>query len=89
MDRVLKRQLNAEQYMAAIKEVDVDSIMTAHREEFTRDPGLIYYMDALMLISSLQWELEYTVAEYGLNAALDDKKNLEDLLGRFPQTSDR
>jgi hypothetical protein len=88
MDRVLRRQLNAEEYKAAINELDVDSIMATYREEFKSNPSLIYYLDALMLVASLQRELDFEVAEYGLNVALDDKKNLEDLLRRFPNPSD-
>jgi hypothetical protein len=88
MDRVLRRQMNAEQYKAAINELDVDSIMATYKEKFKSDLSLIYYLDALMLISSLQRELDFEVAEYGLNVALDDKKNLEELLRSFPNPSD-
>ena len=88
MDRVLRRQLNAEQYKAGIDELDVDSLMVTYKDDFKSDSSLIYYMDALMLIASLQREFDFELAEYGLNVALDDRKNLEELLRKFPTPSD-
>jgi hypothetical protein len=38
--------------------------------DFKKNAGLVYYLDALMLLSSLQDELDFQVAEYGTNVAL-------------------
>lgn len=88
MDRLLKRQIDLDEYTARIKGLNVDDVMATYRDDLRSDPALIYYLDALMLLSSLQVELDFQVAEYGINAAIDDKKNLEELLRRFPETSD-
>jgi hypothetical protein len=88
MDRLLKRQIDLDEYKSRILGLDVEGIMAAHREDFKSDPSLIYYLDALMLLSSLQIELDFQVAEYGVNVALEDKKNLEELSKRFPEISD-
>ena len=88
MDRLLKRQIDLDEYKSRILGLEVEGIMAAHREDFKSDPSLIYYLDALMLLSSLQIELDFQVAEYGVNVALEDRKNLEELLKRFPETSD-
>jgi len=53
-----------------------------------KDARLVYYLDALMLLSSLQQEIDFQVAEYGIDAAMEDRKNLKELLGKFPETAD-
>ena len=46
-------------------------------------PKMVYYLDALMIISSLQHELDFQVAEYGVNVASEDIKMLRELLSKF------
>jgi hypothetical protein len=47
---------------------------------------MIYYLDALMLLSSLQQQLDFQVAEYGEIVASEDMKCLRELLDKFPNT---
>ena len=48
-----------------------------------RDPDLVHYLNALMMLSSLQHELDFQVAEYGANVASEDISMLKDLLLKF------
>jgi hypothetical protein len=84
MDELLRYHIDNDEYAAKLREFDVDSILEEHKEEFKTNPSLVPYLDALMLISSLQHELEFQVAEYGANVALEDMKVLKELMERFP-----
>ncbi len=86
MDKLLRDRIDLTEYSDQLKALDVDSVMVAYEPDFKEDAGLVYYLDALMLISSLQHELEFQVAEYGSNVALEDMRNLEELLKKFPKT---
>lgn len=85
MDDFLRDRLDLAEYSNRLKALDVDSLMETYKEDFKRDPGLVYFLDALMLLSSLQHELEFQVAEYGANTATEDLKNLRELLDKFPK----
>jgi hypothetical protein len=85
MDDFLRQRVDLEEYSARLKELDVDRLLEIYQEDFKRDSGLVYYLDALMLLSSLQHELEFQVAEYGANVATEDLKNLRELLEKFPE----
>ncbi len=86
MDDLLRDRIDVEEYAAKLNELDVDHIMVTYEEDFKRDVRLVYYLDALMLLSSLQHELDFQVAEYGVNVALEDMRCLQDLERKFPQT---
>jgi hypothetical protein len=86
MDKLLRDRIDLKEYSDQLKALDADSVMVAYEPDFKEDAGLVYYLDALMLISSLQHELEFQVAEYGSNVALEDMRNLEELLKKFPKT---
>ena len=66
--------------------LDVKDILVTYKEDFKKNAELVYYLDALMLLSSLQDELDFQVAEYGANVALEDMRYLEELLDKFPET---
>ncbi len=85
MDDFLRARIDLEEYAAGLRGLDVDSLMETYQADFKRDPGLVYYLDTLMLLSSLQHELEFQVAEYGANTATEDLKNLRELLEKFPK----
>ncbi|MGQ9920308.1 MAG: hypothetical protein ACUVRZ_03145 [Desulfobacca sp.] len=84
MDGLLRDRLDVETYARQLRELEVDGLMETYKEDFQRDASLVYYLDALMLLSSLQHELEFQVAEYGRNAATEDIKILRELLQKFP-----
>lgn len=86
MDDLLRRRIEIDEYSAKLRALDVESVIVAHEEDFKTDPSLIYYLDSLMLLSSLQHELDFQVAEYGTNVALEDMRNLEELMRKFPNT---
>ena len=86
MDGLLRYRIELEEYAEKLRELDVDSIMVAHESDFKTDEKLVYYLDALMLLSSLQHELDFQVAEYGTNVALEDMRNLQELVKKFPET---
>ena len=86
MDQLLRAHIHIEEYAEQLRALDVDRVLVAHEPDFKRDAGLVYYLDALMLLSSLQHELDFQIAEYGSNVALEDMRNLEELLKKFPLT---
>jgi hypothetical protein len=85
MDDLLRFRIELSEYSEKLKALDVESVMVAHQEEFKTDASLVYYLDALMLLSSLQHELDFQVAEYGVSVALEDMRNLEELEKKFPK----
>ncbi|MBM3301942.1 MAG: hypothetical protein FJY85_18565 [Deltaproteobacteria bacterium] len=85
MDRLLRDRIDLKEYADNLRTLDVDSLMETYQDDFKREAGLVYYLDALMLLSSLQHELEFQVAEYGSNVALEDMRYLEELLKKFPR----
>lgn len=86
MDALLRDRIDVEEYAAKLNELDVNHVMATYEEEFKRDARLVYYLDALMLLSSLQHELDFQVAEYGANVALEDMRCLQELERKFPQS---
>jgi hypothetical protein len=86
MDQFLRRRIDVEELSASLKALDAKGVLVTYKEDFKKDAGLVYYLDALMLISSLQDELDFQVAEYGNNVALEDLRYLEELLDKFPKT---
>jgi len=86
MDDLLRYRIELDEYAEKLRALGVESIMVAHEKDLKTDASLVYYLDALMLLSSLQHELDFQVAEYGANVALEDMRNLEELLKKFPKT---
>ncbi len=86
MDGFLRDRLTLNEYAQRLRALEVDSLLAAHKADFQKEPSLVYYLDALMLLSSLQHELEFQVAEYGANAATEDIKILRELLSKLPQS---
>lgn len=84
MDAFLRDRIDLEQYASGLKALDVDTVLATYKQDFQNDVGLVYYLDALMLLSSLQHEFDFQVAEYGANVALEDMRNLQELMGKFP-----
>ncbi|MFZ1985572.1 MAG: hypothetical protein WAU91_14235 [Desulfatitalea sp.] len=83
MDDLLRDRIDMQAYARGLKALDADSLLEAHQQEFKRDPKNVCYLDALMIISSLQHELDFQVAEYGANVASEDIKMLKELLPKF------
>jgi len=83
MDDFLRDRLDLDRYAGKLKELDVDSVMVKYKDDFKKDVRLVYYLDALMILSSLQHELDFQVAEYGGNVATEDIKMLKELLRKF------
>ena len=83
MDDLMRDKIDMQAYASSLKALDADSLLEAYREDFKQDPKIVYYLDALMIISSLQHELDFQVAEYGANVASEDIKMLRELLPKF------
>ena len=83
MDGFLRDRMDFAEYAAKLKELDADSVLDRYKDDFKSDVKLIYYLDALMMLSSLQNELEFQVAEYGGSVASEDIKMLRELLHKF------
>ncbi len=75
--------MDVSEYAAKLRELDADSVLENYRDDFKDDVRLVYYLDALMILSSLQHELDFQVAEYGGNVATEDIKMLRELLHKF------
>ena len=86
MDQFMRDRIELDVYRRKLSEFDVDSLLDAYMEDFKKDAGMVYYLDALMLLSSLQQELDFQVAEYGESVASEDMKCLRELLAKFPNT---
>jgi hypothetical protein len=85
MDAFMRDRIDVEQYAEELNRLDVDSVMVAFEDELKKDARLVYYLDALMILSSLQHELHFQVAEYGANVAKEDMRNLQELAAKFPK----
>lgn len=83
MDDFMRYKIDLDVYGQKLRELEVDRLIETYKEDFKKDAGLIYYLDALMLLSSLQQELEFQVAEYGANVASEDIKCLRELMEKF------
>ncbi len=83
MDDLMRDKVDVQEYARNLRSLDVDSLLEAHQQSFRQDPKMVYYLDALMIISSLQHELDFQVAEYGVNVASEDIKMLRELLPKF------
>lgn len=83
MDDFMRDKIDMQSYAGSLKALDADSLLEAYRQDFKQNPKTVYYLDALMIISSLQHELDFQVAEYGANVASEDIKMLKDLLPKF------
>jgi len=85
MDQFLRDRIDMDVYRRELSAFDVDSLLEAYIEDFKKDAGMVYYLDALMLLSSLQHQLDFQVAEYGASVASEDMKCLRELMAKFPK----
>jgi hypothetical protein len=85
MDDLMRERIDIQEYARKLKTLDADSLLETYRQNFKEDPNIVYYLDALMIISSLQHELDFQVAEYGANVASEDIKMLRELLPKFKE----
>jgi hypothetical protein len=83
MDDLMRDKIDVQAYASRLKTLDVDSLLATYQRNYRQDPKMVYYLDALMIISSLQHELDFQVAEYGVNVASEDIKMLRELLPKF------
>ncbi len=86
MDSLLRDRIDIDEYSKQLGLLDADGILEQYGDDFKNDMSLVYYLDALMLLSSLQHELDFQIAEYGANVAQEDLRNLQELMGKFPRT---
>lgn len=83
MDDLMRDKIDVQDYARSLRNLDVDNLLETYQQNFRQDPKMVYYLDALMIISSLQHELDFQVAEYGVNVASEDIKMLRELLPKF------
>lgn len=83
MDALMRDKIDLTTYSRRLKDLDADGLLDAHQAAFKQEAGLVAYLDALMIISSLQHELDFQVAEYGVNVASEDIKMLRELLPKL------
>ena len=86
MDSLLRDRIDLDEYSRQLDLLEADRVLEQYGEDFKKDVSLVYYLEALMLLSSLQHELDFQVAEYGANVAQEDIRNLRELMSKFPQT---
>jgi hypothetical protein len=86
MDELMRDAIDLDAYAKGLKSLDADTLLETYQEDFKTKPDLVHYLDALMIISSLQHELDFQVAEYGVNVASEDIKMLKDLLPKLSDT---
>ena len=83
MDDFMRMNIDLDDYAKRLREIDVDTLLEKYKADFQKDPKLVYYLDALMLLSSLQHQLDFQVAEYGANVATEDLKCLREILDKL------
>lgn len=83
MDDLMRNKIDLPVYARCLKSLEADGLLEAYQKDFKTDPALVYYLDALMIISSLQHELDFQVAEYGANVASEDIKMLKELMPKL------
>jgi hypothetical protein len=86
MDKLLRNQIDLDDYGKQLALLEADQILEQYKEDLMTDGSLVYYLDALMLLSSLKHQLDFQVAEYGVNVALEDMRNLQELERKFPNS---
>lgn len=84
MDDFIRMKIDLYGYSQKLREIDVDYFLEKYKTDFKKDRQLIYYLDSLMLLSSLQHQLDFQIAEYGANAASEDITCLGKILDKFP-----
>lgn len=83
MDDLMREKIDLSVYTNRLTELKADTLLDTYHDDFKKNPKLVYYLDALMIISSLQHELDFQVAEYGVNVATEDIKMLKELLPKL------
>ncbi|MBI5602516.1 MAG: hypothetical protein HY879_04100 [Deltaproteobacteria bacterium] len=83
MDGFLRDRIDQATYFDRLKALEVNSLLERYQDDFKHNPQLVYYLDALMILSSLQQELDFQVAEYGASVASEDIRMLQELLQKF------
>ena len=86
MDDLMRDKIDLDTYARQLNTLDVNSILERFDRNFKQDPQLVYCLEILMIISSLQHELEFQVAEYGTNVASEDIRMLKDLVEKLCAT---
>ncbi len=86
MDDLMRDRIELDLYSQKLNELNVDDLLDAYQDDFKVNAQMVYYLDALMLLSSLQHELDFQVSEYGANVVSEDMKCLRELLDKFPRT---
>jgi len=83
MDDFMRMKIDLYGYSQKLREIDVDTLLEKYKTDFKKKPQLVYYLDALMLLSSLQHQLDFQIAEYGANVASEDIKCLREILDKL------
>jgi hypothetical protein len=86
MDDLMRDRIELDLYSQKLNELNVNDLLDAYQDDFKANVQMVYYLDALMLLSSLQHELDFQVSEYGANVVSEDMKCLRELLDKFPRT---
>jgi hypothetical protein len=84
MDDFIRMKIDLCGYSQKLGEIDADYFLEKYKTDFKKDQQLIYYLDSLTLLSSLQHQLDFQIAEYGANVASEDITCLRKILDKFP-----
>jgi hypothetical protein len=86
MDELMRDRIDMDTYKLRLNALEVDGTLDQFPKDFKQDPKSVYCLEIFMIISSLQHELEFQVAEYGANVASEDIRMLTDLLHKLTMT---
>lgn len=86
MDDLMRGKIDLDMYVQQLAKLEVDSVLDEFPKDFKQDPKSVYCLEIFMILSSLQNELEFQVAEYGVNVASEDIRMLNDLLQKLTTT---
>jgi hypothetical protein len=86
MDELMRARIDLDIYKQRLDALAVDETFDQFPKDFKQDPKLVYCLEIFMILSSLQHELDYQVAEYGANVASEDIRMLKDLLYKLTTT---
>jgi len=86
MDDLMRDKIDLDMYKQQLDALAVDEALDQFPQDFKQDPKSVYCLEIFMILSSLQHELEFQVAEYGQNVASEDIRMLTELLHKLTTT---
>jgi len=73
---VIIQKVNQETLDWGLREINATAILDKYADRVTADPEYVQLFNLLMLVSSLEGQLDYQIREYGLDSLKDDLEEI-------------